>query len=193
MEAQKILDIHIPDLNFHSILFSEHIQDIQLKSLLQTLIQVGLYKRFIKKFPAPHYLAGNSNGDSSLKVCSGKLSLNKMVEKSAFVESMTAEKKNKPLRSQSTPVLSGRALNEYSIYQLGENSSYQVCESEFHDMDALIKKLFDFYEVQRLITIGPGGISHQEELLSLGRQVVESIELDPMLSWFWPQVQQMAR
>ena len=225
--AQQIWDIHrAGELNFYNFLSSDDsvfLKNIQLKTLVQAVVQVGLYRRFVKKFPVPQYLMGTSNGDSALKVCAEELSLEKMIENSQALSVLEKAKSFKEMGDKadisSSVLLSGMALSEYSIYKgeepspsykmeevshrgsskgkypykMEKSKGYTLCDSEFCDMKLVMEKVVESYGVKRLISIGPGqriASEDQQDLLSLGIQVLESIELDPMLSWFWPRVHQ---
>ena len=195
-EAQGAWDTHqSSEFNFHNFLSSENhifLQSIKLKSLVTAIVQVGLYRRFVKKFPLPQYLLGSFNDDSALKVCSGEICFEEMIMGS---QALSIPKKVSPQNAFPTPLLSGIALIEYSIYynKAEEGSDYVLYESKSHDIRHMIQNLVDSHGVKRLISIGPGQRmldGDQQEFLFHGTQVLESIELDPMLSWFWPRVHQ---
>ena len=193
-EAQEVWDRSSSgEFSFHNFLPSENhlfVRSLLLKNLTTAVVQVGLYRRFVKKFVAPRYLVGNHHGASPLRVCSGETSLERMVENSQMISKKIASR-NMGFQKMPPPSLRVLPLTKYSIYKNKKGSGYVSSDLKSHHIKPVIDELIKSYRVHRLISIGPGhGISHKDRqaFLSDGIHFLESIELDPMLSWFWPQV-----
>lgn len=185
-QAQSIWDCtDQPGFSFFNFLTAEdsvYLSNIKLKSLAAAVVQVGLYDRYLRNFRRPQYLIGSTNGDSPLHVAVGKISFEEMVHNSMALSSP------RPLVIADQPLLAGISLTEYGVYRLGEQGVEDV-EVDRMDINKLVQRMIDDHNVQKFINIGPGNLLlneiHQQLALS-EVQILESIDLDPMLSWFWP-------
>jgi hypothetical protein len=187
-------------------------RNVKLKSLLAAVVQVGLFDRFLKSQKKPDIMVGNALGDSALKVCSGSLSFRELVQSSLALESLRkASDKVVPLHPQfqvgadaplaagSVPLLGGLSLTEYVAVRVqprpdGSMASESLPLSAM-ELRRLISTLNQDFDVQRFINIGPASPLRGVDYLSLGTGDIESldsIELDPLLSWFWRGVRSQA-
>lgn len=164
---------------------------IRLKSFATAVVQVGLLDRYLKHHKLPEFVVGASNGDSPLKVAIGKLSFADLVGTSPSVTNQaTRVLKAVPgaqLPGLDLPVLAGIQLVEYAIFQKSNEGFAQV-QSDAKEVEKMVVELVENHEVERLIMVGPGHSifgRKMRELTDRDVQVMESIDLDPMLSWFW--------
>ncbi len=193
-EAQEVWEaLTHSNFSFYNFLLSEdttYLSNIKIKSLITSIVQVGLYDRYVRKFGLPDYVVGAVNGDSPLMVCLGKITFEDMILSSQ------AAKPSLPLMAvpkEGQPVLAGVSLTEVGIFCRNRESNQ--FEREVHnqrDLAKIINFLIEDRRVTKLTNIGPGTFSlesFKEELAMRDVQIVESIDADPMLSWFWVDTQ----
>lgn len=193
MEAQRIWDsseaTHFDFFNFIASEDRVFMSNIRLKSLAAAVVQVGLFDRYLRYHQRPQVLVGNSNGDSALKVASGILTFEEMVSQSAALK---LTRPSAPLQLADEPVLSGISLTEYGAFQVGKDENDEAVMAEVTvdkiDPAKIVSTLVEELQVRRFVNIGPGNLLFsqlEEDLRMADIQVLESIDLDPMLSWFW--------
>lgn len=162
--------------------------NIKLKRLMAAIVQVGLYDRYVKRYGRPEFLIGAASNDSPLLVCA---------EQSVFADMIRGAAEPKPSRpvlvtTASEPLLAGMSLENYSVYRkafLNNKEIYELVDSASYDMATFLPKLINDFEVKRFVNIGPGNLllqRHNPRLEIYDIQLLESIDLDPMLNWFWP-------
>ena len=161
---------------------------IRLKSFATAVVQVGLLDRYLRHHKLPEFVIGASNGDSPLKVAVGHISFEEMVATSPSVTNV-ATRTLKPAGGSGLelPVLSGIQLVEYSVFQRTD-AEFRMVPSDSKDMEKMVVELVESHDVERLIMVGPGHSifgRKMRELTEREVQVLESIDLDPMLTWFW--------
>lgn len=161
---------------------------IRLKSFATAVVQVGLLDRYLRNNKLPEFVVGASNGDSPLKVATGQISFEEMVATSPSVTNL-ATRSLKPAGAGGLelPVLTGIQLVEYATFQKAEED-FRIVPCESRDMEKMVVELVENHDVERLIMVGPGHSifgRKMRELTAREVQVLESIDLDPMLTWFW--------
>lgn len=196
-EAQKILDgLELPHLDLLNYIASEDdtfLRNIQLKSLAAAIVQVGLYDR-ARKLPVyrPQILVGNVNGDSALATVIGRQSFEEMVRGSAAVETLRSDTERLVVvrpELPAAPLLSGVSLVEYETVEWREEGgSFETLQSGDMDIAKLFRSLVEARGVRGFVNIGPSGLASRELWDTEDLEVVDSIELDPMLNWFWREV-----
>jgi hypothetical protein len=214
-EAQAILDglesesegsVQRIDLMATIAADDEHFfRNIKLKSLLSAVVQVGLFDRFLKTQRRPDIMVGNSNGDSAMRVCSGEMSLRDLVVSSQALDTLRKASDKvvplhpnlhtgleAPLAAGAMPLLSGLSLTEYTAIGIQTRPDGSVTYSTLAlsgmELRKLISSLHQDFEVSRFINIGPASTLRGSDYLALGLGEIESldsIDLDPMLGWFW--------
>ena len=62
------------------------------------------------------------------------------------------------------------------------------------DLNKIVRHLYEDRGVRQLVTVGPGRtrLNNQHDGTMSEMQNLESIDLDPMLSWFWKDVQEVS-
>lgn len=162
---------------------------IRLKSFATAVVQVGLLDRLLKQHRLPQYIVGASNGDSPLKVAIGQLEFREMIRTSPALTNQST-RTLKPVvgvPGLELPVLTGIQLVEYAIFERSE-AGFSPVTSEAKEVEKMVVDLVENHDVERLIMVGPGHSifgRKMRELTDRDVQVLESIDLDPMLSWFW--------
>jgi hypothetical protein len=193
-EAQEIWDtLAGTSLDLANFVASEDLvflSNIKLKGFATAVVQVGLLDRYLKTHKLPEFVLGAVNGDSPLQVALGKKTFIDMVAQSPALGGAAV----RPLAPTGgtgggdLPVLAGVQLAEYGIYQRGEDGAYKPVKSDSLEAERMIVELVDEHEVRKLVMVGPGNCIFGRRIMDLTArdvQVLESIDLDPMLSWFW--------
>jgi hypothetical protein len=194
-EAQKIWDLGSPTpLDLANFIGSEDevfLSHIKLKSFATAVVQVGLLDRYLKTHDMPEYAVGAINGDSPMKVAIGQMTFQELISQSSALISTrprTAPAAVAP-NALDLPILAGVQLVEYAVFK--RNAATGVYERQANDtreVERMIVDLVDGEDVNKLIMVGPGSSVSGKKILDLTSrdiQVLESIDLDPMLSWFW--------
>lgn len=189
-EAQKIWDtVAEQPLDLANFIGSEDsvfLGNIKLKSFATAVVQVGLLDRYLKSHKLPEYVLGVINGDSPMKVAMGKQTFFDFVAESPAVGAKPEPKLK--LVPGELPVLAGVQLTEFALFKRGVDSQYERLATEAREAERMVVQMVDEHEVNRLIMVGPGNAIFGCRLMDLTTrdvQVLESIDLDPMLSWFW--------
>lgn len=192
-QAQYLLDQiiksddHIDLYSF--ILASDSDFNLQqdLKSLVSSIVQMGLFDRYVKFRNRPQFLIGRSNGNgSAMTVCADKQSFEDFVLQSEYC----LKKQSIPtLHQMETQQLAGMCLEEYGLYkwdqQLGE---YQTIEVESKEAAKIVDQLSLDNLINQCIHIGPHHEFRNKEFENFGINNVpsmNSIDLDPILNSFW--------
>lgn len=190
-EAQKIWDSVAPGpLDLANMIASDDsvfLGNIRLKSFATAVVQLGLMDRLLKRQALPEFLIGVVNGDSALKVAAGLTTFLDLVAESpaAGGGGLTP---NHAVSPGDVPILSGVQIAEFGVFRRQGNGGYERLPSDARDVGAMIVNLVENHDVNRIVTVGPGQAVFSLRLMDLtGRdvQLAESIDLDPMLSWFW--------
>lgn len=179
-EAQSIWDALNPspfDLtNFIGADDEMFLSHIKLRNFAAAVVQVGLLRRYMKLHALPEFLIGSVNGDSPLRVALEQISFVEMV-----AESDAIPKERLSLVSTDAPMLAGVRLEEYAVYKLQENGIYKRIPFETRDVQKMVESLVKEHGLQKMTFVGPGTWNKHVA----GLEVLESIDLDPALSWFW--------
>lgn len=200
-EAQAIWDEVSPQnldlLNFVGSDDSVFLGHLRLKNLTTAVIQLGLFERFLNQNggEGPRFALGLVNGDSALKVATRQQTFDELIRQSP---ALSAPRAALALQIGGLPVLSGISLAEFGLCEMCEEGANPLVEGEM-DLRRTMSVLAEKKEIEKVIVIGPGAGHVQamlKELRKASVEVVDSIELDPVLAWFWPKkderVNQMA-
>lgn len=191
-EAQQIWDkISIMSLDLANFIASEDavfLSHIKLKSFATAVVQVGLLDRYLKTHTLAEFVIGAVNGDSPLQVAMGKISFFDMVAKSPALLG-TANKVPTVASALDLPILAGVQLAEYGVFRKDEvTGEFERLKNETREVEKMIVDMIDDHGVSKLVMVGPGNSIFGKKVIDFTArdvQVLESIDLDPMLSWFW--------
>ena len=189
-EAQAIWDkVASTPLDLANFIGSEDdvfLSHIKLKSFATAVVQVGLLDRYLKNHKMPEYVVGAINGDSPMRVAMGHQSFLELVTESLAT---SGPRPRVPVANAlDLPILAGVQLVEYAVFCRGAEGDFVRQPSEVREVERMIVDLVDQHEVNKLVMVGPGHSVSGKKVLDLTSrdvQVLESIDLDPMLSWFW--------
>lgn len=206
-EAQKIWDENVETVvDLHQFICSEDqhfFNNLSLKSLCSAVIQVGLYDRLKKLGREPQFLIGDCRNDSALKVVAGLMTLSDLVLASraaGLVQPLSALRPlsivpssglpSDGLPASGVPVLNGQSFALYEVLEKKvSNGVAYYSSTRMQDMDAsrLVENLYLKNDLRSLISVGPGRakLNLNSDSAAAEIQISESIDLDPLLSWFW--------
>ena len=192
-EAQNVWDvIGQTHFSFFNHLVSDdrtYMSNIKIKSLVTSIVQVGLFDRYVWRFGRPDFVVGSVNADSPLKVCVAEVTLEDMILESPVLKPSADNKEKSP---HALTVLTGISLAELGLYKQGDKSGiYEPMKMEKLDLGKILNYLIEEGQVKKLINVGPGmtdldPLQHNLSMRDL--QIIESIDADPMLSWFWTEM-----
>jgi len=191
-EAQAIWDEVSPQnldlLNFIGSDDSIFLGHLRLKNLSTAIIQLGLYERFLAQSEgtdSPRLMLGLVNGDSALKVVTRELAFEELIRQSP---TLSAPRANLALQLGGLPVLSGISLAEFGLSEKVEGGYKPLLDGEM-DLRKVMEALSRQEGVKKVVVIGPGAGHAQTMFKDVGGahiEVTDSVDLDPVLSWFWP-------
>lgn len=190
-EAQEVWDeVAGMELDLNNFIASDDstfLGHIKLKCLATAIVQVGLLDRYLKTQPVPEVFIGAINGDAPLKVAIGEQTLEEMIRQSS---SMNQAGRRKTETGGSTlPILAGIELAQFGAYSVDSASGeFQQLNLQSRELEALIGETVKSQDLNRVIVIGPGSSIFGRQLSEFTTNevsLVESIEIDPLLSWFW--------
>ena len=186
----QIADTELDLINFIGSEDGTFLGHIRLKSFASAVVQIGLLDRYLKNARLPEFVVGAINGDSPMQVAVGKMTFAELVGLSPATSNFATRTVSPSVNSNSfdLPVLTGVELVEYAAFRRNAAGEFMPLLSSERDFEKMIVELIESYDVSRLISVGPGHSvfgRRMAELTSRDVQVLESIDLDPMLSWFW--------
>jgi hypothetical protein len=191
-EAQAIWDkVSATPLDLANFIGSEDevfLSHIKLKSFATAVVQVGLLDRYLKNHKMPEFVVGAINGDSPMKVAMGQMTFFELVSESLAANGSRPRTAQPVASALDLPILAGVQLVEYAVFALSPEGGYVRKETDIRELERMIVDLVDQHEVNKLVMVGPGSSVSGKKVLDLTSrdvQVLESIDLDPMLSWFW--------
>ncbi len=200
-QAQSVLDtLDLPKVDLFNVISSDDEsfgRNIKLKSLAATVVQIGLFDRFCKTQRRPEFMIGNSNGESAMLVCAGLQTFDEMVASAVASDSTPAVSPTNLLPMSgifAAPLLAGLSLCEFRAVEATQTETglvYTMLQDSSMEIKKIAESLHQDRGVNRFISIGPVGAMRLADYQTLGTDEVEymdSIELDPMLGWFWKNV-----
>ncbi len=188
-EAQQIWDRHRDDsFCFHTYLMSDDetfFNNVGLKTLCLSIVQLGLVERYRRLFRAPDCYIGNVQRDSALLVLCGRQSLAQLI--------MTSTAMGMPEAADDGVMqLNGQALPRYQTFERvivgdDENEHFMAVHEPELKLATAIEHAIDEKGVTKIVHVGPGQLERSVSLALEPREIsiVESIDVDPMLGWFW--------
>ncbi len=97
------------------------------------------------------------------------------------------------------PSLSGLSLTEFRAFMKGEDGTMVELGQAVMDLKKLVSEVVEHQGVTRYINLGPGTAIPANEYEQIAEMtgadevtIIDSIDLDPMLNWFWKQMRPVA-
>ena len=193
-QAQAVLDtLDLPKIDLFNVIAADDesfFRNIKMKSLAAAIVQIGLFDRYVRTQRRPDFMVGNTNGDSAMMVCAGSMTFDEMVRLSQAVDTLKPTEKVVSLVVEAAPLLSGLSLTEFGALQATQTETglmYVPVQGAAMDLKKVVGTLHTELGVNRFINIGPSSALRGTDYKSLSDEVesLDSIELDPMLGWFW--------
>ena len=154
-------------------------------------MQLGLLDRYTRLFRQPEILVGNVKNDSAILVATGQMDFHELICQSRASRLL---RPMAPLQTADDLVLNGQSLPLFQAYQYLHGDStpkYQALDSGHVHLQKVIQNLIEQNEIKKVVHVGPGSISKSlvlPEIETRDIQVFESIDIDPMLGWFWSEL-----
>lgn len=205
-QAQAVLDtLDCPKVDFFNVISSDDetfFRNIKLKSLAAAVVQIGLFDRYVKNQRRPDFMIGNSNGDAAMLVCAGLMSFEDMVRGSQAVDTLKPQNviplgapATTELVVQAAPLLAGLSLTEFRALEAVQTETgltYQATGEGAMDIKKIVATLHAERSVERFINLGPAAAVRGADYKAISEDIesMDSIELDPMLGWFWASIRQ---
>ena len=160
----------------------------RIRQIAVGVVQLGLYDRYVKRYGAAANVLATDSEENPVQVLSGKMRLGEFVINLAMGEEEAPSKVVEMPEQQ--PMLSkGISMPDFQLYsQDAEGNFVLTDEGKKQALNDLLMKLRDERSVKQFVNIGPGQSisgSALNELVDKELNIMESIDLDPMLSWFW--------
>jgi hypothetical protein len=164
-------------------------QSGSMKEMVLGIVQLGLFRRHVTKHGLPKFIVGDTKNVSPAMVAAGHISLEEMLLGSRAAVSTTLGDDG------GLPSLRGQWLPQYQIFKAPEAGEvYEVLPLAEMMPSRCLRALAETYQVEKVIAVGPGAYeipeSERSGLLS-DLRCHESIDMDPLLSWFWPRVREL--
>lgn len=155
-----------------------------LKLLIASLLQWGLYQRLTQRTSHTFdWILGEGGAHSVMNLVLERQTFSEFLWQSPALEPHSSESKDLPrsLLPEAVFQIFRRAEKEgQTLYrELGESST---------DRWELVESCISKFGAERVVTVGPAvdfseGLLRQRRLMEF--DLVESVELDPQLHWFW--------
>ncbi len=177
------------------------------RDLTITLVQVGLFERYLKTSGYPQFLIGGQSMLSPIHLISGDYDLEKTVKIAYSSEYnnnevvFLSQDREEQLVSGRSRFLSYEAFyvkKEISVGKNLKNTKYTfndigICEMK---LDSVFRRLLEEQGLNQYVLIGPGAtdLNYQwrQDLIFSDIEVIDSIDVDPMLGWFWTFIKEMS-
>jgi|FLYM01.1.fsa_nt_gi hypothetical protein len=171
--VQEILDQKGIALDLSNFIASDDgsfLHHYRRKEFAGIILQLGLFDRYLRFFNAPDAVVGVANSISALRVVSGQITLEQLVDEAFRKPKPVTEIQELP----GLPILTGIQIPKYQAVKINsEDGSVVTGGAPVADLTAVLESIED----QEIFEIGLG---HP------GRR--GTIELDKQLSWVWDQV-----
>lgn len=177
-------------------------RESELQSILVALVQLGLLDRFTKTNQLPKYFIGPRGNDSVLKLVNGASGIGDWLINTSWSQKQRAlqNESAQPIHhshvlpigaSAASGASLSRGISQTELELISVHSQDGVMRSESlltsADVCQMIRHLSEKEGVNQIINVGP---SHaltdriQGSPLRETLRIVDSIELDPLLTWF---------
>ncbi len=152
----------------------------KLRRVLVNIIQLGLYDRHLKSFPKPQFFIGSLSNLSAMEHCIGLNFMDELI-RSLWYQDLETTK-----------------MTTYYVYEhakITEDTFETKKVDEDESVDAILSRMIRKGEVKQFANLGPADVilnPYSNAYIFEDIQVFNTIEVDPMLNWFRPQIQYSA-
>lgn len=180
-EAQQTLDVGMDApkelISFMLSDANEYLSAGLWRELCAQLVQIGLYRRYTRQFKIPQFVIGDAGDVSAAAVCFQKITLEELIVN--FCEDMTRRES----AAKNIDFLVGHKLETAKAYKNSNGSMDLIGEGK--DTLGLLEVIAKDYLLDQIITLGTAQTFVKNDLLS-EMSLVESVTMDPLLSWMSP-------
>ncbi|MFK8139097.1 MAG: hypothetical protein AB8E15_12110 [Bdellovibrionales bacterium] len=195
-EAQKYIDRSVkeaPDLvQFLTSEDSIFWRNNKYRQICVAVVQLALYKRYLKYHPNADFILSINKPDNPIKTLTGEMRMGEFVINMALKEEEEAELDNIAFLDGDMPQLSkGISMPDYQVFRKNEEGNFILEDNEKRSLMEILEELRDEESVKRFVNLGPGKSvsgTAMQDLQTKELNILESIDIDPMLSWFWSSV-----
>ena len=170
----------------------------KIRRVLVNVVQLALYERHIKSHAKPHFFVGSLCNLSAIEHCLGFSYFDEYVRSVWFQDLDQSENGEEAFETESkyqdiqkVHMIYNRK-NFYYIYEflpMGEGVTEAKKIDEADSCEKIISKLIQKFEVKQIVNLAPADMllsPMQNPFLLEDIQLFNTIEIDPMLSWFYP-------
>jgi hypothetical protein len=190
-QTQAAIDkISQEPFDLHSYFTSEtHISchNIRLKSVVVAIVQNALFERYVRFHPWPKYVVGMTACESVFELIFSQLSLEEFLKSNALFSGQRHLAIVGKDAADILPMLSGIALPQFQSFELKVSINGLVGQALGTPSSHLSGKLDEVLQGSGAASfIVVGSVTELSRWkFSQGVSVVDSIELDPVLPWYW--------
>ncbi len=154
-----------------------------LKTIICAAVQCGLFERYIKKNGLPKYMVGGIGLVQVVSLFTGMTSV------SEFLRPLVLAQTASPTAFESSGMFTKPGYEVVMLTpQLEGSLKIEPVDVMAGSVPEVVQFLIEEKDVRRLVNLGPGDRvinSHTIDPMYEHVQVTETIEMDPMLAWFW--------
>lgn len=176
--TQDILDKKNIALDLSTYITSDNstfLHHYRKKELASIVIQLGLFERYLKMFGHPLHCVGVTNSISAVRVISGELSLEQLVEEAFRKAKPTTPPTGEIQELPGMPILTGIQIPRFQSFILNDNNQYEVATRTGAELEKTLQSCES--PAEETYEIGLGSSDYKG-----------TVELDPHLRWVWEQV-----
>lgn len=169
--VQNLLDQKSIALDLSNFIASEDsafLHHYRRKEFASVVIQLGLYDRYLRHFQTPEHFVGVVNSISAVRVITGQLTLEQLVDEAFRKTKTSLEVQELP----GLPVLTGIQIPRYQRFSLKEGL-FEAAGMPGADLEEVLNELAP----ENTYEVGLGSDQRKG-----------TVELDPNLAWVWDQV-----
>ncbi len=189
-QAQKAIDqMGLEQIDLLAIANSDDAvlnKNSSIKIILSSLVQLALFERSLRSQRKPSYLMASTQEPSVLDLIKGE-SITTFVQRALATQ---AQQLSDDVSSANVIQLNAEAAEDMTVVEvnIAENGALKSVNEVLKGSDAkkLFNELIEKMNVTKFVNIGPSNAlasSNDEALESV--TVIDSIEADPILNWFW--------
>lgn len=196
--AQKILEemnlVHVELIN---AMVSDQVLERDVRNILVSAVHLGLFSRYVRFNGPPDFFSCLTYPEAPVAVCLGRSTFENLILESNLIRRQSLQFPTKVTSSDILSfdpfIFSHVNFEKYGVYHLnGYGNKKLVFESQ--SAEKIVEKLVKKYGVSEFINISADDLMLAPNSTSVDRatiQISNSIDLDPMLGWFWGSISEV--
>ncbi len=169
----------------------------KIRRVLVNTVQIALYERHVKSYHKPQFFVGSLCNASAIEYCLGLCFFEELIRSVWYQNLDQVETEADLFESQSKyqDIQKVHRLynqkNNYYVYEFQKDEMLTVDSKKIDEAESyenLISKLIQEYGVKQIVNLAPTDVllNPKTNPFSLEDiQVFNTLEIDPMLSWFY--------